>query len=74
MQTLKSSSSDALNGENSRSLPASFSAGWILRRAGLWLLFVGLGIAGSCLLYMAASRAEGDSQAPAARPSISAKI
>lgn len=74
MQTLKSSSADALTLENSQTLPAAFSARWVLRRAGLWLLFVGLGIAGSCLLYMAASRAEGESHAPAAPASISAKM
>lgn len=42
------------------------SAGWLVRRAALWMLFVCLGITGSCLLYMAGSQAEADS-APSQR-------
>jgi hypothetical protein len=45
---------------------ASLSAGWLIRRSALWLLFVGLGIGGSCLLYMAASKAEADSMSRSA--------
>jgi hypothetical protein len=74
MQTLKTSTTDALANTDPRRLPASLSAGWVIRRASLWLLFVGLGVAGSCLLYMAASRAEGESQVPPAAARISAKI
>jgi hypothetical protein len=73
MQPLKTPAAEALSSDSNRSLPA-FSAGWVIRRAGLWLLFVGLGVAGSCLLYMAASHAQDDSRAPSDEPSISAKI
>ena len=34
------------------------SAGWLIRRAALWMLLVSLGVAGACLLYVAASKAE----------------
>lgn len=40
---------------------APLSAGWLIRRAALWVLFMGLGVGGACLLYMAASKAEADS-------------
>ena len=74
MQTLHSPSSEPLKPSDSRSLPASLSARWVLRRTGLWLLFVGLGVAGSCLLYMAAGRAEGDSPAVSEQAAVSGKM
>ena len=55
---------------------APVSAGWLVRRAVLWALCVGLGVAGSCMLYMAASKAEGDKPqpvAPNAAPSVPLK-
>lgn len=37
------------------------SAGWLLRRTALWMLLVAAGVAGACLLYTAASKAEAES-------------
>lgn len=47
------------SGEGSPAMP--ISARWLLRRTALWMLLVTLGVAGSCLLYMAASKAEAES-------------
>jgi hypothetical protein len=43
--------------------PAPVTAGWLLRRMALWFVFVALGVAGACLLYTAASKAEAESLA-----------
>jgi hypothetical protein len=42
----------------------TLSAGWLLRRTILWMLLVGLGIAGSCLLYTAADSTDADTNSP----------
>jgi hypothetical protein len=42
---------------------APVTAGWLIRRMVLWFLLVALGVAGACLLYMAASKAEAESVA-----------
>lgn len=63
MQTfeLPTSESSTQNfGQAARSA-APITVGWLFRRTALWMLIVGLGVAGSCLLYMAASKAETDS-------------
>ncbi|MEQ1672499.1 MAG: hypothetical protein ABL893_16725 [Hyphomicrobium sp.] len=41
--------------------PVSVSVGWLLRRTALWMLLVAAGVAGACLLYTAASKAEAES-------------
>jgi hypothetical protein len=66
MPTLELPSTDtsaSTSGPNDRPV----SAGWLIRRTALWMLLVGLGVAGSCLLYMAANTAEADSDA---RPAV----
>lgn len=42
---------------------ATVTAGWFVKRIALWILFVGLGIAAACVLYVAASKAEAESAA-----------
>lgn len=42
---------------------ATITGRWLIKRMALWMLFVGLGIAAACVLYTAASKAEGDSAA-----------
>lgn len=37
-----------------------FSGRWLARRVALWILFVSLGVTGSCLLYNIASTAEAE--------------
>ncbi|NOT69828.1 MAG: hypothetical protein HOP09_00705 [Hyphomicrobium sp.] len=37
------------------------AVGWLLRRTALWMLLVAAGVAGACLLYTAASKAEAES-------------
>lgn len=41
----------------------AFSGRWLLRRLALWILFVALGVTGSCLLYRAAGVAEAEAPA-----------
>lgn len=60
MQTLELSSAEtspeALG--HGPATSATVTAGWFLKRIALWILFVVLGIAGACVLYVAASEAE----------------
>ena len=65
MQSLEMSSSEnsatALGQVPAVSAPVT--AGWFVKRIALWILFVGLGIAAACVLYVAASQAEAESAA-----------
>jgi hypothetical protein len=56
MTTLDLSSAEAAS-SGSASPSVTLSAGWLVRRTVLWMLLVGLGIAGSCLLYTAVDSA-----------------
>ncbi len=60
MQSLEMSSSEGTT-QTLGNTGAPVTTGWLLRRMALWFLFVALGVAGSCLLYMAASQAEAES-------------
>ncbi len=82
MQTLEKHSIDAATSPPAARLTsisavsasaAPVSAGWVIRRAALWMLIVGVGIAGSCLLYLAASQAEVDANAGAQPTNVAAK-
>ena len=57
MQSLEMSSSEGTT-QTLGNTGAPVTTGWLLRRMALWFLFVALGVAGSCLLYMAASPGE----------------
>lgn len=46
---------------------SEFSRRWLIRRFGLWMLLVALGVTGSCLLYKVASNAEADAPRPSAQ-------
>lgn len=65
MQTTEISSSESTAHTLGHGAPviAPVTAGWFVRRMVLWVLFVGLGVAGACLLYMVASQAEAESAA-----------
>lgn len=65
MQSLEMSSpeSPAQALGHSPIVAAPITAGWFVRRMALWILFVGLGIAAACVLYVAASEAEAESAA-----------
>jgi hypothetical protein len=69
MQTLEMSSVEAARPDSADS-SMTVSAGWLLRRTMLWMLLVGLGIAGSCLLYMAAGSTNADANSPQKSASI----
>lgn len=63
MQSLEISTSDSSSQTFGQAPSAAVpvTAGWLVRRMALWMLLVGLGVAASCLLYMAASNAETES-------------
>lgn len=65
MQSLEISSPDSSAQTLSRApaVTLPFTTGWFLRRMALWMLLVGLGIGGACLLYVAASQAETEAAA-----------
>lgn len=72
MQTVEISSSDGTAHTLGRGAPvaAPVTAGWFVRRMILWVLFVGLGVAGACLLYMVASEAEAEAARHASADTI----
>jgi hypothetical protein len=63
MQTLDVPSKEATRSVFDRTAP-SLSTRWFIRRTALWMLCVGLGVAGSCLLYVAVNTAEADADGP----------
>lgn len=72
MQTLEMSSAEAASPDLADG-SVTLSVGWLLRRTMLWMLLVGLGIAGSCLLYTAAGTTDPDATSPQKSVSIAAK-
>lgn len=68
MQSLELSSSEnsAQTLGHAATVSATVTAGWLVKRMALWILFVGLGIAAACVLYVAASKAEAESAARSA--------
>lgn len=59
MQTIDFDASEA-TAATASPVVAPVSASWFLRRAVLWFLIVALAVGASCLLYMAASKAEAE--------------
>ena len=63
MQSLEISSPESSAQTLGRAPALPFTPGWFLRRMALWMLLVGLGVGGACLLYVAASQAETEAAA-----------
>ncbi|MEQ1653723.1 MAG: hypothetical protein ABL897_14655 [Hyphomicrobium sp.] len=60
MQSIEFNASEA-TAATAAPVAAPVSASWFVRRAVLWFLIVALAVGASCLLYMAASKAEAES-------------